>query len=219
MARDDRDDDQRDPAHSNQMPERRPYGGDEAHHCQRVRLTSRNGRRGCGRYRGGRRYLLADDPRRGRRRSWSGGRRWQLARWCAHDVVSLLGKRDWRWRRRRGGAGVGGGEGEYEDEERDVGEYEQEEEPDRDVTGDQAGQRKAFAGFTRSLDLAPGNVAGDHGDDSPEAPGAQDGRGRERRADDRPRVVRARYMGGRRWRRLGWQRRGRLHPPSVVAPT
>ncbi len=71
---------------------------------------------------------------------------------------------------------MGGGEGEYEDEERDVREYEQEEEPDRDVTGDQAGQRKAFAGFTRSLDLAPGHVAGDHRDYAAQAPGAEDRR-------------------------------------------
>lgn len=70
-------------------------------------------------------------------------------------------------------------EGEYEDEERDVGEYEQEEESDRDITGDQAGQRQALAGLARPLDLAPGHMAGNDSDDASKAPRAEDRRGRE----------------------------------------
>src|SRR4029077_10097522 len=129
---------------------------------------------------------------------------------------SLLGSnRHGRWRRRWECPRVRGREGEDEDEERDIREHEKEEESDRDIARDEAGQRQALAGLARSLDLAPGHVAGDHGNDAAEAPGAQDGRCSERGADDRPRVVWPRYMGCSRWRRVRWQRRGRRHATSL----
>ena len=72
-----------------------------------------------------------------------------------------------------------GREGEDEDEECDVRENEQKEESDRDITGDQPGQRQALAGFAGSFDLAPGHMSGDDRDDAPQAPGAEDRRCRE----------------------------------------
>jgi len=91
-------------------------------------------------------------------------------------TVSLLAEWDRRGRWGRERAGVGGREDEEQREERDIGEDEQEEETDRDVTGDQARERQALAGFAGSFDLTARDMARDDGNEPAEAPGAKDRR-------------------------------------------
>ncbi len=71
---------------------------------------------------------------------------------------------------------MGGREGEDEDEERDIREDEEEEESNRNVTGDQAGQRQALAGFAGSFDLTARDMARNDCNEPAQAPGAEDRR-------------------------------------------
>src|SRR6266851_6987111 len=106
---------------------------------------------------------------------------------------------------------MGDRENEEEAEERDIRQDQEQEEADRDVAGDEPGQRQTVTRFACLFDLVSRHMAGDDRDEASEAPGAEDRRGRERGADDGPWVVSLSRLGRRgRWG-LIWQRRWRLH--------
>src|SRR5213078_2505082 len=83
----------------------------------------------------------------------------------------------------------------HEDDEQDVDGDESNRETDGHVADDQACQGERPAGLPRALDLVTGDVPGDHGHDSAEAPRADNGGGGKRRCSRSPRGCSA---GGRR---------------------